>query len=300
MPLLPKIQLNEKDPDGKIVQLLDETGSQQANNTGGFGSPNISYADAKARLRISNYNSYFNLIELSTGTLLANTEYIKIGGSPKVYDNKTLGIGDIIASRLNLNILNGDTFQTTGFYIPFIPKTLWTPSATVPLYLDNEQLGFSGLGIIQDTVLPLVYEVYGVEATTSFTPVLNRQYLVTGTGTVTWGGNTYRQGEIFITTTVSTVASSSGTFGVSPLEGSYYNTFQTTYNLEKQIKDLNVSNISSPQPHNAKYNDIIGNIYSRLNSITLVDGLGNVSLELAYNNLKDLSVECTNLKNGNF
>jgi hypothetical protein len=300
MPLLPKIQLNEKDPNGKIVQIPDETGSQQANNTGGFGSPNISYADAKARFRIGEYNRLSNLVTLSTGALLANTEYIKTSGLPQVYDNKTIGIGDIFAPRLNINIVSGDKFETTGFYIPFIPKSVWTPSATIYLYLNSEQLGFSGLGIIQDTVLPIVYEVYGVEATTSFTPVLDRQYLVTGTGTVTWGGNTYRQGEVFVTSTVSTVASGSGTFGVSPLEGSYYNVFQTTYNVKMQAKDLTVSNIRSPQPNGAKYNDILGDINGRLNSISLVDGLGNVSLQLAYDNLKDLSVLCTNLKNGNF
>lgn len=298
--LQPKINLNQNDLQGKIVELLDATGAYGTNNLGGYGSPNITYANAHARFRIANYESITNLQTITTGTLLANTEYIKTAGINQPYDNKSIGIGDIFAPMIDIAIVSGDTFETTGFYIPFIPKTVWTPSATVPCYLNNEQLGFSGLGVIQDTIFPIVYEVYGVEATVGFTPVLDKQYLVTGSGTVTWGGNTYRQGEVFVTSTVSSVASGSGTFGVCHLEASYYNVFQTTYNVETQIKDLVVSNIGNPQPQSAKYNDILGSMYARLNSITLIDGLGNVSLELAYNNLQDLSVTATNLENGNF
>lgn len=293
MALIPKISFVQNDPLGKIVEILDTTGSYATNNEGGFGSPNLSYANAYARYRIGNYISLINLNELRVGSLTARKEYVKTEGSIQVYEGVSIGVGDIYVPTATTAIISGDTFTETGFYVPLIVSSRYQPNASIPLYLNGVELGLNTTGVIPDTIFEIEYQVYGAILTNP-TSVADTTYLVQSNST-TYNGNTYKIGNVFTAVGASSIV---GT--VSPFNSSYFNVFQTSYNVKGQLKDIQVSNILNPKPNQAKLNVIFADLYSRINSIELIDGLENVSTENAYNNLQDVSFLCTNIKNNNY
>lgn len=290
MTLIPKISFKQNDPLGKIVELLDTTGSYSVNNEGGYGSPNLSYSDAYARIRVSDYNSFINTQTLSQGTLLSRKEYIKTNGSNKTYQGVSIGVGNTFVPTANTSILSGDTFIESGFYVPLILSSRWQPNADIPLYLNGNELGLNTIGIVPDTIIQIDYQIYGAILTNP-TSVDGRTYLVQSV--TTYNGNTYQVGNVFTALDSSSIV---GT--VSPFVASYFNVFQTSFNVKQQLKDLVVSNILNPKPKQDKFNSIISGLYARINAIEMNDGLENVSLENAYKNLQDISFTCNNLSNG--
>jgi hypothetical protein len=293
MPLLPKISFSQQDAEGKVVEILDKTGLYATNNLGGYNSPNLAISSAYARYRIANYNSLESLNTVTIGNLTARKEYVKTVGSDKVYDGINVGVGDIYVPTAAIAVQSGDTFDETGFYVPLITAARYRPSTTVPIYLNGTELGLNTTDIIPDTILPIEYQVYGA-ILTSPTSVNQTTYLVQSNST-TYNGSSYKIGDVF--TAIGTTAIV-GT--VSPFVSSYFNTFQSTFNIKAQLIDIQVSNILNPKPNSAKLNVILANLYSRINTIEMIDGLGNVSLTNAYDNLTDIAQTCTNIENNNY
>lgn len=300
MSLLPKNNLEIVDHFGEIINFTDTTGSYAVSNTGGYGTPNLTYAQVGGiNLLIGNY---VNIIpsELGVGAaLVPYTQYIKTSGTAKTYDNKSIAVGNyLVPHTTGLVVAAGDTFETTGYYNPLITPSRWKPTVLgTPLYLSTQDLGYTTLGVIPDSILTLQYEVYGVVNTTAFTTVLGTKYLVTGTGIVSYLGSNYRQGEVFTASGASTVGVVSGTFGVAPYNSGAVSNFQTIYNLETSLVELQTSNILSPKPQSREYSYQVATIFTNIYTMQNAANIGLVSLGQAYDNIVSLQQEVDNLSN---
>jgi hypothetical protein len=292
MALLPKINLYQNSEDNSVVEILDTTGLYATNNIGGYDAPNLSIANAYGVLRVGNYLSLQNLNILSSGNLTQYKEYIKTAGTNKTYNNKVIVVGSVFTPFLtNIAVQSGDTFEETGYY--YAPIETWRPSVTTPIYLTSQNLGLGASDVITDTIFPIEYKVYGAILTNPTTTV-GTEYLVQSNST-TWGGNTYLKGELFIASAASAVV---GT--VSPYAGGYYNTFQTSFNISQQLKDLIVSNINNLKPKNEQFQMEIARLYSRIEAMNWNNGLGNVSQTNAYDNIQDIANTCTAIATNNY
>ena len=300
MSLLPTIQLEILDPYGEIANFTDTTGSYATNNIGGYGSPNLSYAQIGAvRLLIGNY------VELAAQSVIGENakftqykQYIKTKGSDKTYDNKTIGVGNYFIPQIaDIVVQEGDEFEVTGYYNPLITPSRWLPTAGgTPLYLNGNELGLGTLGVIPDTIFSITYEVYGVLVTSTFTTTSGVKYLVVS-GIVSYKSNQYRQGEVFQATDASSVTLVSGTFGVSPYNSGTVSNFQTVYNLEASLTELNTSLILNPKPRPREVNYQICALYSNLATMKTAASIGLVSLSQAYDNLLACTQEVAELNN---
>lgn len=291
MALLPKINLYQNSEDNSVVEILDTTGLYATNNSGGYNTPNLAITSAYGVLRVGNYLSLQNLNSVSSGNLTQYKEYIKTTGTNKTYDNKVIVVGSVFTPFISVAVQSGDTFKETGYY--YSPLGTWRPSVTTPIYLTSENLGLGISNVITDTIFPIEYKIYGAILTNP-TTTIGTEYLVQSNST-TWGGNTYRKGEIFIASVASAVV---GT--VSPYAGGYYNTFQTSFNITQQLKDLIVSNINNPKPQNEQFQMEIARLYSRIEAMNWNNGLGNVSQTNAYDNIQDIANTCTAIATNNY
>ena len=300
MSLLPTNNLEIVDPFGEIINFTDTTGGYATNNTGGYGSPNLTYAQVGGiNLLIGNY---VNIVPSALGVgaaLIRYTQYIKTSGASQTYDGKIVTVGNYFVPHVTgLVVAAGDTFQTTGYYNPLITPLRWLPTAAgTPLYLSTQDLGYTTLGVIPDSILTLQYEVYGIVNTVAFTTVLGTKYLVTGTGIVSYLGSNYKQGEVFTASGTSTVGVVSGTFGVAPYNSGAVSNFQTIYNLETSLVELQTSNILNPKPQGREYNYQIATIFTNIYTMQNAANIGLVSLGQAYNNIVSLQEEVDNLDN---
>lgn len=293
MALLPKINLYQNSEDNSVVEILDTTGLYATNNTGGYNSPNLAISSAYGVLRVGNYLSLQNLNSVSSGNLTQYKEYIKTVGSSKTYNNKVLVVGSVFTPFLTtIPVQSGDTFEETGYY--YSPVGTWRPSVTTPIYLTSENLGLGASDVVTDTIFPIEYKVYGAILTNLAATTVGTEYLVQSNST-TWGGNTYLKGELFIASAASAVV---GT--VSPYAGGYYNTFQTSFNISQQLKDLIVSNINNPKPKNEQFQMEIARLYSRVETMSWNNGLGNISQTNAYDNIQDIANTCTAIATNNY
>ena len=300
MSLLPKNNLEIVDPFGEIINFTDTTGGYATNNTDGYGTPNLTYAQVGGvNLLIGNY---VNIVPSALGVgaaLVPYTQYIKTSGTAKTYDGKSIAVGNyIVPHTTGLVVAAGDTFETTGYYNPLITPSRWKPTAAgTPLYLNTQELGYTTLGVIPDSILTLQYEVYGIVNTTAFPAVSGTKYLVTGTGIVSYLGSNYRQGEVFTASGTTSIGVVSGTFGVAPYNSGAVSNFQTIYNLETSLVELQTSNILSPKTQSREYNYQVATIFTNIYTMQNAANIGLVSLGQAYNNIVSLQQEVDNLTN---
>ena len=253
------------DPEGKAAEFTDVTGVYSANNTGGYGSPNIDYADVEmVRLKIGNYPAISAETELKSGApLVQYYEYLKTTGTPKVYDNKTIGIGDFFIPHVaGLTVQSGDEFVASGLYsAPILPATYLPASSNPILYLNSVQLGQAGTAdVINDNLINLNYEVYD-SLQIGGTATVDATYMAYSS-TATYGGNTYRLGETF---TAGAATAITGT--VVKLASSVSQDFVLTYNIDKSINELVIRAKSSDCQC---YDEIIEGV---LKCRLLIDGL---------------------------
>ena len=286
--LEPIINLEIVNAFGEIANFTDITGSYAVNNTSGYGSPNLAYNQVGAvRLLIGNYINQIGQEPIGeNASLLKYNQYIKTKGSAKTYDNKLIGVGNYIIPQIDgITIQAGDEFLATGYYNPLITPSRWLPTLLgTPLYLSPDELGFGSSGLIPDSIFTIKYQVFGTALTSQFNPIANTEYLVTS-GIVAYKGSNYRQGESFIATDTTLVTLVSGAFGVAPYESGCASNFQTTYNLEQSLCELNTSLILNPKPQPKEVNYQIALIFANLDTIKNSAKIGLVSLSEAYDNL---------------
>ena len=298
---MPKNNLQINDPFGEIISFTDTTGGYAVNNEDGYGTPNLSYAQVGGiNLLIGNYANITPSALGAGAKLVPYTQYIKTSGTAKTYDNKSIAVGNyIVPHTTGLIVAAGDTFETTGYYNPLITPSRWLPTAIgTPLYLNTQELGYTTLGVISDSILTLQYEVYGIVNTTSgFMTVLGTKYLVTGTGSVSYRGSIYKQGEVFTASNASSVTASSGVFGVAPYNSGAVSNFQTIYNLETSLAEIQTSNILAPKAQGREYNYQIAKIFTNIYTMQNAANIGLISLSQAYDNIVQLQAEVENLSN---
>ncbi len=243
--------------DGQTLFFKDTTTNY------GVGS-NINYSDIKAvRFLASTYDGLQNPSSLKAGdTLNQYQQYIKTSVATSTYDGKSITLGDYFIPFVSgLTVLVGDTFDTTGVTTFFPPNYLPTNAQNI-LNIFTSWYGISD-SVFDNTVYGLQYEIYidtnpdPISAVTA-----NKQYIVTGTvGVVTYNGNTYRIGEVFI-------ASDSGaiTFGgdtnVKVLIASVNKYFTFIWPLKTRLFQLIVNkDCACDMYFNKTYDQIMLDIY---------------------------------------
>jgi len=128
--------------DAENTLFRDTTGNTATYAYGQNG--NITQGDIEAvRLVIGNYSRLNSLTDLNAGdTFVQFTQYMKTVGSSSTINGKSFVVGDIFVPQVaNLVVPSGDTWQTTGYYVPQILAT-WLPTTTeIPLNLNVTELG---------------------------------------------------------------------------------------------------------------------------------------------------------------
>lgn len=168
-------------------------------------------------------------------------QYRKTGGiTPTVYDDKTIAIGDtFIPFIAGLEVLAGDTFETTGFYSAYIAPADYLPTSSFNILpLSSSYFGYTD-SIYPSDVYSQQYEVYGVTSPDPLTDVVeDTQYIVYGTtGTAVADGNTYRIGEVFIAQADGSVTFT-GDATLKILVASVYNNYTFIWPLEYRYLQL--------------------------------------------------------------
>jgi hypothetical protein len=172
------------------------------------------------------------------GTLQVGREYIKTGGSSKIYDGKSIGVGAIFIPRADIAVLSGDSFEylnATAKPLGYLPSL--TPLTIVPsdLYLDDL--------IFPNDVYALQYETYVDTSPSTLSTVVNeRQYIVVGSGTCVYNGNTYYPNDVFIATTNGAV-SFTGTANLKILFESRNKFFTFNWLLTQYFYQLVLENV---------------------------------------------------------
>lgn len=227
--------LNIDNTNGQTLWFID--------NSIGYGvGGNINYSDIKAtRFLASTYNGLENPSSLKGGDILNQYQrYIKTSIATSTYDGKQIALGDYFTPFISGIIVQaGDTFDTTGVttypttYLPLISQNI--------LNIFTSWYGITDL-IFSDTVYGLQYEIYVVTSPNPLINVVNgSQYIVVGTaGVVTYNGNTYRIGEVFIASDNGAI-SFGGDTNVKILAGSVNKYFTFIWNTKNRLFQLVVN-----------------------------------------------------------
>jgi hypothetical protein len=235
--------------DGDKMVFVDTTPPYSANETGGYGSPNITRAQVSmVRIQFGNYPDITAQATKKAGeTLVQYRKYLKTSGSAQTYDNKVIESGDVYIPFLtSTTVIAGDIFQDLGYYVPLVPVASFLPTTnTTPYILSIPQVGLAATNqTITDLVWTLLYEVYGVATGTTFTSVQGQQYIVVSGGTAIQSGNIYRVGEVFVGNATAVTFTSAAT--VAPLRSITEKTFITDYNLRLAVYNLQSERLANP------------------------------------------------------
>lgn len=212
MALNRKLYITQDFVNGNLIRIDEVTGNYTAENTGGYGFPNlVESAVTQVRFMFSSYQKEENA---STSLVcVSNVEYEVIGtGSNTVdVDNKEYVLGDIfvLMSDAVPIIGSGLSLVETGRFAcvsTFLPSDLY------------ETFAPSELGINALTFPDSAYEVGSEIYTTQYLAAASfpaGTYIVQGANgtviTVASTGFRYRVGEVFTTTGTTTFSNFSGT-----------------------------------------------------------------------------------------
>jgi hypothetical protein len=287
--------------DGDKMVFVDTTPPYSANETGGYGSPNITRAQVSmVRIQFGNFPDITAQTTKKAGeTLVQYRKYLKTSGSAQTYDNKVIESGDVYIPFLtSTTVIAGDIFQDLGYYVPFVPVASFLPTTnTTPYILSIPQVGLAATNqTITDLVWSLQYEVYGVATSTPFTTVQGQQYIVSGDGLVEQSGSTYRYGEVFI---------GDGTLlifvddvpSISPLRSITEKTFVTDYNLRLAIYNLQSERLANPCACQSDSDIQIAKLYNLLDFLSYQQYTNAVSFQQATDLLEFGMVQVSQIRN---
>jgi hypothetical protein len=286
--------------DGDKMVFVDTTPPYSANETGGYGSPNITRAQVSmVRIQYGNYPDITAQATKKAGeTLVQYRKYLKTSGSAQTYDNKVIESGDIYIPFLtSTTVIAGDVFQDLGYYVPFIDPSSFLPTTnTTPYILTIPQVGLAATNqTITDLVWTLQYEVYGTSTSSPFTSVQGQQYIVSGDGLVTQSGSTYSYGEVFIGNgTVLTFEDGAAT---SPLSSITEKTFVTDYNLRLAIYNLQSERLANPCACQSDSDIQIAKLYNLLDFLSYQQYTNAVSFQQATDLLEFGMVQVSQIRN---
>jgi hypothetical protein len=286
--------------EGNKMVFVDITPPYSANETGGYGSPNITRAQVSmVRIQFGNYPSIIGQATKIAGeTLVQYRKYLKTSGSAQTYDNKVIESGDIYIPFLtSTTVIAGDVFQDLGYYVPLVPVASFLPTTnTTPYILSIPQVGLAATNeTITDLVWSLQYEVYGISTGTTFTSVQGQQYIVVSGGTAIQSGNIYRVGEVFVGNATSVTFTSAGR--VAPLMSVTEKTFITDYNLRLAIYNLQSERLANPCACQSDSDIQIARLYNLLDFLSYQQYTNAVSFEQATDLLAFGIVQVSQIQN---
>jgi len=286
--------------EGNKMVFVDTTPPHSANETGGYGSPNITRAQVSmVRIQFGNYPDIKAETTKKAGeTLVQYRKYLKTSGSAQTYDNKVISAGDIYIPFLtNTAVVSGDVFQDLGYYVPYVPTSAYLPTTnSTPYILSLPQVGLSASNeTVTDLVWSLQYEVYGVATGATFTSVQGQQYIVVSGGTAIQSGNTYRVGEVFVGDASSVTFTSAAT--VAPLASTTEKTFVTDFNLRLAIYNLQSERLANPCACQEDSDIQIAKLYNLLDFLSYQQYTNAVSFEQATDLLEFGMVQVSQIKN---
>lgn len=285
--------------EGNKMVFVDTTPPYSANETGGYGSPNITRAQVSmVRIQFGNYPDIKAETTKKAGeTLVQYRKYLKTSGSAQTYDNKVINAGDIYIPFLtNTAVVSGDVFQDLGYYVPYVPTSAYLPTTnSTPYILSIPQVGLAASNeTVTDLVWDLQYEVYGVPNGGNFTSAQGQQYIVTSGG-ATQSGNIYRVGEVFIGD--GTTVTISGMGGVASLESITEKTFITDFNLRLAIYNLQSERLANPCACKDDSDIQIAKLYNLLDFLSYQQYTNAVSFEQATDLLEFGMTQVSQIKN---
>jgi hypothetical protein len=286
--------------DGDKMVFVDTTPPYSANETGGYGSPNITRAQVSmVRIQFGNYPDITAQATKKAGeTLVQYRKYLKTSGSAQTYDNKVIESGDVYIPFLtSTTVIAGDIFQDLGYYVPFVPVASFLPTTnTTPYILSIPQVGLAATNqTITDLVWTLLYEVYGVATGTTFTSVQGQQYIVVSGGTAIQSGNIYRVGEVFVGNATAVTFTSAAT--VAPLRSITEKTFITDYNLRLAIYNLQSERLANPCACQSDSDIQVAKLYNLLDFLSYQQYTNAVSFQQATDLLEFGLVQVSQVKN---
>jgi len=219
---------------------------------------NIAITDVKKTRFLCQHNLVETPITLVAGeTMVQYQQYLKISGDPSVYDDKTLGVGALYIPFVELTVNAGDewekmtVFSKPQDFIPLISKRLFP--------LDTSYFGLE-TDYYTDDIYGLQYEVYvDTDPTLLNNVTLDTQYIVFGSGTAIYNGNTYRAGEVFIAVDNGAVTYTGGS-RLKQISASVQKFYTFMWELENQYNNtlLNATETEIPQETQILLNKIRG------------------------------------------
>lgn len=240
MALQNNFQIGQDLINGAYITFVEATGNYNPiTNPGGYGSPNPDISTVHATRLI--FGDYFSILS-SGGSINFATPYVEyIGiGNPVVDSKKIFAVPGVTNIFVVGGGVTGGTLSYTGrseYSGSFLPG-----QGSVNLLPPQvEQLQLAGASSFPDTIMQCQYEIYGGSAVSSGSIANGTQYIVTGTGTVTYNnsstpGGVYRVGEVFQGVFGVTTFTTSGSPVVYPLMSAVLNYFPLTYQSNLKVR----------------------------------------------------------------
>lgn len=283
--------------DNETAYFYDRTGDNGQNGYSQNG--NIAYSSVKSiRIKTATYSTLSNVGQPTNNVFVQYVEYQKVGGIPEIINGKTFSVGDLFVSQfIGITTADATNWNTTGYYIyPFLNGS-WLPTAAqVPLEISVLQLNQSGDNL-QDNEYVYEYKIYNNDYSTMTAAVNATSYIVTISGYVTYNGNTYYEGEVFMASTTGNIVPSGGAhFSTLYAATSGYSTM--VYSIESGLNDLIEEQIGTGNQDltDTLYGNII-KISTKLQSLQYSSKTNNVSLLYCYQTIQQLQTEISYLLN---
>ena len=223
---------------GTSLAFKDITGT--TSSTGYSQNGNIGYAAVTAiRLKMSTYLSMLNVSTLTSGTTFTQYKEYQLVGAACTVNSKSFSTGAyFVPQSAGIGVVS--TWVETGFYV--FPHS-WLPTAAeVALDISIAELGETGT-TVQDAIRELQYEVYSPQQTSTISADNGNTYLVSGTGSVSYAGNTYFVGEVFTAFNNTSITIPIGA-RVNILYAATNQYFASLYNVEQSLYEVIVNAFS--------------------------------------------------------
>ena len=225
---------------GASLAFKDITGttSSTAYSQGG----NIGYANVTGiRLKMSTYLSMLNVSTLTSGAQFTQYKEYQLVGAACTINSKSFSTGAyFVPQSAGIGVVS--MWVETGFYV--FPHS-WLPTAAeVALDISIAELGETGT-TVQDAIRELQYEVYYQQQTPTIAAVNGSTYLVSGTGSVLYAGNTYFVNEVFTAFNTGNITVASGVPRVNTLYAATDQYFASLYNVNQNLYEVIVTSFSS-------------------------------------------------------
>lgn len=200
------------------------------------------------RLRIATLSSINNTTGYVAGdTLPINVELMCTSNGSFTIDSKTISAGEYFVPRTTGIVVPANcTLVTTGnfVYIPTAFNAAQNLFYQVPTTLSLAEINQSTNTFVEDDLYIINYDIYYDRATTTTAAVDGQSYIVTS-GTATYDGSTYRQGEVFTANSTANITTTGDFSKLYASSTTYFvlvwNMLQTLFSIIESTDDESIS-----------------------------------------------------------